>query len=60
MGRSSSRDRPGYIEIQKGPVSMDQQYSEKFRREPEHTRRDMENLAMRQDKMTLTFHTPKR
>lgn len=46
------------VEVQKGPIRMDEQYSEKFRREPEHTMRDMENLRMRQDKMTLTLHTP--
>lgn len=47
------------VEVQKGPISMDEQYTEKFRREPEHTMRDMENLRMRQDKMTLTLHVPK-
>ena len=50
--------KPYSIEVQKGPVRMDEQYSEKFRREPEHTMRDMENLRMRQEKMTLTLHTP--
>lgn len=48
------------VEVQKGPVSMHEQYSEQLRREPEHTMRDMENLRMRQDKMTLTLHTPKK
>lgn len=48
------------IEVQKGPVRMDEQYSEQLRRGPEHTMRDMENLKMRQEKMTLTLHTPKR
>jgi hypothetical protein len=47
------------VEVQKGPVSMNEQYSLNFRREPESTMRDMENLRMRQDKMTLTLHTPK-
>lgn len=48
------------IEVQKGPVRMDEQYSNSFRREPEHTMRDIENNMMRQDKMTLTLHTPKK
>ena len=48
------------VEVQKGPVSTDEQYSLNFRREPESTRRDMENLRLRQDKSTLTLHTPKR
>jgi len=47
------------VPVQKGPIRMDEQYSEKFRREPEHTMRDIENNRMRQDKMTMTLHTPK-
>jgi hypothetical protein len=49
-----------YIEVQKGPVSVEDQYSLNFRREPQSTMRDMENLKLRQDKSTLTLHTPKR
>lgn len=52
--------KPYAVEVQKGPIRMDQQYSEQLRREPEHTMRDMENLRMRQDKMTLSLHTPKK
>ncbi len=55
--RESSK--PYSIEVQKGPVRMDEQYSLNFRREPESTMRDMDNLKMRQEKMTLTLHTPK-
>ena len=51
--------KPYAVEVQKGPMRMDEQYSEQLRREPEHTMRDMENLKMRQDKMTLTLHTPR-
>lgn len=51
--------RENKVEVQKGPISMKDQYSLNFRREPENTMRDMENLKMRQDKMTLTLHTPK-
>lgn len=47
------------VEVQKGPVRMDEQYSNNFRREPECTMRDIENNSMRQEKMTLTLHTPK-
>ncbi len=57
---SSNKDRPGRIEIQKGPVSMDEQYSMAFPREPERTREDMQNLADRRAGMTLTKHEPKR
>jgi hypothetical protein len=55
--RESSK--PYSIEVQKGPIRMDEQYSLNFRREPECTLRDIENNMMRQDKMTLTLHTPK-
>lgn len=52
--------KPHAVEIQKGPISMDEQYSGKLRREPEYTMRDLENNRMRQEKMTLTAHTPKK
>jgi hypothetical protein len=52
--------KPHSVEVQKGPISMDEQYSNNFRREPEATMRDLENNKMRQDKMTLTLHTPKK
>jgi hypothetical protein len=51
--------KPYSIEVQKGPIRMDEQYSEQLRREPEYTMRDIENNKMRQEKMTLTLHTPK-
>lgn len=47
------------VEVQKGPISMDEQYSNNFRRQPECTIRDIENNTMRQEKMTLTLHKPK-
>jgi hypothetical protein len=55
--RESSK--PYAVEVQKGPIRMDEQYTQKFYREPEHTMRDIENNVMRQEKMTLTLHTPK-
>lgn len=48
------------VEVQKGPIRMDEQYTQAFYREPAHTMEDMKNYAMRQDKMTLTLHTPKK
>jgi hypothetical protein len=53
------KSKPYSVEVQKGPISMDEQYSLNFRREPEHTIRDLEQNRMRQEKMTLTLHTPK-
>ncbi len=52
--------KPYAVEVQKGPIRMDEQYTQKFYREPEHTMRDIADNAMRQDKMTLTLHTPKK
>jgi hypothetical protein len=52
--------KPYSVEVQKGPVSVEEQYSGKLRREPEFTMRDLENNRMRQEKMTLTLHTPKK
>lgn len=52
--------KPYKVEVQKGPIRMDEQYTYKFNREPECTMRDMDNIRMRQDKMTLTLHTPKK
>lgn len=47
------------VEVQRGPISMKDQYSLNFYREPENTMRDMDNLRMRQEKSTLTLHMPK-
>lgn len=48
------------VEVQNGPIRMDEQYTQKFCRQPECTMKDMEALRMRQDKMTMTLHTPKK
>lgn len=56
----SQHSKPYAVEVQKGRVSVDEQYSNNFRREPEHTMRDMQDNMMRQEKMTLTLHTPKK
>ena len=54
------KSRDEYIEVQKGPVSVEQQYNLAFDREPEKTLLDMEHLEMRRSGMTLTKHEPKR
>lgn len=58
--RSKDMDRPGGIEIQKGRISMDEQYHGAFRRQPEMTQEDIRNNELRQDFRTLTKHEPKR
>lgn len=56
----ASRERPTKVQIQKGPVSTNEQYSMAFPREPDRIREDMQNLADRRSGMTLTKHEPKR
>lgn len=60
MAKSSSKDRPCRIEVQKGPISMEEQSSMGFSREPQKTRQDMQYLQDRRAGMTLTKHEPKR
>jgi len=54
--RSSPREP---VEVQQGPISMNEQYSLNYRREPEHTMRDIQENAMRHDGKRLTLHEPK-
>jgi hypothetical protein len=49
-----------YIEIQKGPISMKEQYRGKFCPQDKMTREDMQNITDRRAGMTLTEHEPKR
>lgn len=56
MAKSSNKVVP----IQKGPISMDEQYSMAFPREPERYLEDMRHLDERRAGMTLTLHEPKR
>jgi hypothetical protein len=58
--KKSNSDRPAGIEIQRGKIDMNAQYNAGFEREPEMTMRDMRNMAMRRDMMTMTKHEPKR
>ena len=55
-----SKKNREYIAEQKGPINMNAQYTQKFHIEPEHTMEDLRNNQMRQDKMTMTLHEPKR
>lgn len=59
MPKKDYRERREPVEVQKGPISMEEQYSLNYRRQPESTMRDLGNNAMRHDKMRLTLHTPK-
>lgn len=56
----AKREQKSYsVEVQKGPVRMDEQYSNQLRHGSECTMRDIEHNMMRQDMKTLTLHTPK-
>ena len=58
--RGRDNARPGGVEIQKGPINLDEQFMSGFRREPEMTREDIKNMEGRRDGQILTLHTPKR
>lgn len=47
------------VEVQKGPIDMQAQYSMNFHARGEPTREDIKYNEMRQDKMTMELHTPK-
>jgi hypothetical protein len=48
------------VEIQKGPINLNEQYTYRFHQPTEPTRQDIEYNEMRQDKMTMTLHEPKK
>jgi hypothetical protein len=55
----SKKHQSHKVEIQKGPISMRDQYNGNFQREPEMTMRDIRNNELRMDYRTLTLHEPK-
>ncbi len=57
---AKSKEKGRYIEVQKGPVSVKDQYSMAFRKEGEPLATDLKNNAGRRSGMTLTKHEPKR
>lgn len=56
MSHKSGREP---VKEQKGPISMEAQYSQKFFQEPRHTMEDIENNCMRQDMKTMELKSPK-
>ena len=57
---SKKMHRGDKVEIQRGPINLDQQYQISFDREPEKTRQDIQYNEMRRSGQTLTLHEPKR
>lgn len=52
--------RPGRIEIQRGNVDLDEQFTQGFRVRSETTKRDMDDLVERRWGQTMIEETPKR
>jgi hypothetical protein len=57
--QKSSNEKRNNIEIQKGPIKMDQRSFPCCLRDTETILEDMRNMEMRVDCMTLTKHEPK-
>lgn len=55
-----SHEKGCKVEIQKGPINLDEQFMSGFRREPEMTREDVSNMQERRSGQILTKHEPKR
>ena len=55
-----SKKHQSSVEIQKGPIRLDDQYNGNFQREPEKTLRDIRDNQLRMDYRTLTLHEPKK
>lgn len=56
----SYKDRPSKVQVQKGPIEMDAQYTYKFMGKPEKIMEDLRNDEMRRSGHTMTFHEPKK
>ncbi len=56
----SKKHRSEKVEIQKGPINLDEQYQISFDRQPEKMMRDVMHNEMRRSGQTLTLHEPKR
>ncbi len=52
--------RPGRIEIQRGPVDLNEQFTQGFRVRSDTTQRDMNDLVERRWGQTMIEQTPKR
>ena len=57
---SRKRHVEHHVEIQKGPISMRDQYNGNFQLEPDKTLRDIRENQLRMDYRTLTIHEPKK
>lgn len=53
-------ERPGRIEIQRGPINLDEQFTQGFSTREQTTFRDTMNMEARRYFQTMDLHTPKR
>lgn len=58
--KSAKSEKPTGVEIQKGPISMEEQYTQKFMGRPQCIKEDIENADLRRSKQILTLHEPKK
>ena len=56
----ASREKPTKVEIQRGPIRMEEQYTSKFKSEFQRVVDDADDRALRRSGQTLTLHEPKR
>jgi hypothetical protein len=56
----SKKTRSEKVEIQRGPIDMNDQYTYRFKREPENTLQDIKHNIDRRSGQTLTLHEPKK
>ena len=62
MSRNNAKhnsERYSKVEVQKGPISMEEQYTYKYMGRPQCIMEDMHNAEMRREQGRLTIHEPK-
>jgi hypothetical protein len=56
----ASRDKPTKVEVQKGPIRMEEQFTQGFTGRPQCIMEDIDKADLRRSGQTLTLHEPKR
>ena len=55
----SYKDKPTKVEVQKGPVRMDEQFTQKFMGRPQVMMEDIAHADLRRWGQTMELHEPK-
>jgi len=58
MAKGSQRSNK--VQVQKGPISLKEQYTQNFMGRPQCMMEDLERADLRRSGQTLTFHEPKK